>query len=79
MTMDDMILDARGLFCPMPVLRARKALRALGPGRVLAVDATDPAADADLRAFCRAAGYRFLEATPLEEGATRYRIESGAG
>lgn len=54
-------LDATGLKCPLPVLRARKALKDLAPGTVLEVRATDPAAPKDFRAFCDMAGHVFLE------------------
>lgn len=59
------LLDATGLICPMPVLKARRALRDLAPGAVLEVRATDRAAPADFRAFCEATGHRLLS---LEEG-----------
>jgi tRNA 2-thiouridine synthesizing protein A len=45
-------LDATGLSCPLPVLRAKKALRELKPGDSLEVRATDPAAPKDFEAFC---------------------------
>ena len=52
-------LDAQGLKCPLPVLRARKALRDVAPGGLLTVLATDPAAPRDFRAFCEQTGHRF--------------------
>ncbi len=54
------LLDAQGLKCPLPVLRARKAMRAMAPGEELTVLATDDAAPADFRAFCEQTGHRFL-------------------
>lgn len=56
-TESDRKLDATGLICPMPVLRTRKALKELSPGKVLEVTATDPAAWADMAAFCQATGH----------------------
>ena len=56
-------LDATGLKCPLPVLRARKAIKALESGEELVVLATDPAAVQDFRAFCEAASHAFLDAT----------------
>lgn len=53
-------LDAQGLKCPLPVLRARKALRGVGPGETLTVLATDPAAPRDFQAFCEQAGHPFI-------------------
>lgn len=58
---EDEILDARGLSCPLPVLKARKRLAGMAPGRRLAVLATDPRAPEDLRALCEAAGHALLE------------------
>ena len=56
------LLDARGLTCPLPVLKARKRLMGLAPGERLLVLATDPKAPEDFRAFCAAAGHALLEA-----------------
>jgi tRNA 2-thiouridine synthesizing protein A len=50
-------IDARGLKCPLPVLRAQKALRALAPGAVLRLFADDPMAAIDIPHFCQAAGH----------------------
>lgn len=55
------MLDARGLSCPLPVLRANKALKALAPGDVLRVVATDPAAPKDFETFCETAGHALME------------------
>ena len=59
--MSDSLLDATGLKCPLPVLRARKAMKSLAPGDVLDVRATDPDAPKDFEAFCETAGHRLLE------------------
>lgn len=67
MTKSTMELDATGLRCPLPVLRARKALRDVAPGGVLTVLATDAAAPSDFRAFCEQIGHQFVDCT--EEGA----------
>ncbi len=56
-------LDATGLTCPLPVLRARKALRDVAPGGLLEVRATDPAAVKDFAAFCEATGHTLVETT----------------
>lgn len=53
-------LDARGLKCPLPVLRARKAIKPLAVGEVLKMLATDPAALQDLPAFCKVTGHKLL-------------------
>ena len=59
--MPDVILDAKGLVCPLPVLRARKAIKSLAPGQVLEIHATDPASRLDVPHFCDATGNELLE------------------
>ena len=59
-------LDARGLMCPLPVLRARKALAAMSPGNLLRVLCTDPASAADFPAFCNTAGHTLAESDRWE-------------
>jgi tRNA 2-thiouridine synthesizing protein A len=61
MTTESKILDARGLRCPLPVLKARKALKDLMDGDILRVLATDPGAVKDFEAFCRTTGHRLVE------------------
>lgn len=56
-------LDVRGMRCPLPVLKARKALGAMAPGDELEVLATDPAARIDFRHFCDTVGHRLIAAT----------------
>ncbi len=60
--MADQVLDATGLKCPMPVLRARRALKRMESGEVLEVHADDPAAAKDFPAFCEVTGDTLLEA-----------------
>lgn len=59
--MAEEMLDARGLNCPLPVLRARKVMQRLAPGAILHVLATDPGTVKDFRAFCEATGHQLLE------------------
>ncbi|MEL7117737.1 MAG: sulfurtransferase TusA family protein [Pseudomonadota bacterium] len=59
MTYDD-DLDATGLLCPLPVLKARKRLKAMTPGTVLRITADDPAAVVDVPHFCAEAGHDLL-------------------
>ncbi|SMF60677.1 tRNA 2-thiouridine synthesizing protein A [Tistlia consotensis] len=54
-------LDARGLKCPLPVLKARKALKPLAPGETLLVEATDPSAVRDFASFCETTGHELVE------------------
>lgn len=57
-------LDVSGLACPLPVLKANKALRGLAPGALLEVRATDPAALKDFPAFAEETGHALLSVTP---------------
>jgi tRNA 2-thiouridine synthesizing protein A len=67
-------LDARGLQCPLPVLKARKALLALRPGERLLVEATDRMAAIDFPHFCGESGHR-LVASETESETLRFLIE----
>lgn len=58
----DRELDASGLLCPLPVLKARKQLQAMAAGEVLRLRATDPAAVIDVPHFCSKSGHVLLEA-----------------
>jgi tRNA 2-thiouridine synthesizing protein A len=69
----DADLDARGLLCPLPVLKARKRLAGLASGQVLRMLATDPAAVVDVPHFCAEAGHQLLGAVEAE-GAVAYFI-----
>jgi tRNA 2-thiouridine synthesizing protein A len=51
------ILDVKGLLCPLPVLKARKALSTMQTGEILKVIATDPAAVIDIPHFCQESGH----------------------
>lgn len=59
--MTEQQLDTRGLNCPLPVLKARKALAAMAPGARLLVLATDPRSPTDFRELCEATGHVLLE------------------
>lgn len=56
----DKELDARGVNCPLPILRTKKALSDMGSGRVLKVIASDPGSVADFRAFAKQTGNELL-------------------
>ena len=56
----DKELDARGLNCPLPILRTKKALTDMTSGQVLKITATDPGAVKDFQAFCRQTGNALL-------------------
>ncbi len=56
-------LDAKGLNCPLPILRAKKAVGKLESGQVLKIIATDPGSVKDFEAFCNQTGNELLEST----------------
>lgn len=57
----DKELDARGLNCPLPILRAKKALNEMSSGQILHIVATDPGSVKDFEAFARQTGNELLE------------------
>ena len=59
--MADETLDAKGMNCPLPILKAKKALKGLSNGQILEVLATDPGSVADFQAFCRTTGNELVE------------------
>ena len=71
--MTELELDARGLLCPLPVLKARKRLCDLRAGEILSILADDPAAVVDMPHFCAEQGHELVSAR-TEGAATRYRI-----
>lgn len=70
-------LDATGLLCPLPVLKARKRLTALTPGERLRMRADDPAAVIDVPHFCTQAGHTLIEAS--QDGDVQVYIIEKAG
>lgn len=67
----DKQLDTSGLNCPLPILRAKKALAEMDSGTVLEVIATDPGAPKDFEAFCRQTGNALVESSTTAEGKFR--------
>ncbi len=55
------VLDARGLNCPLPILKTRQAIARLASGELLTVRATDPGSVRDIGAFCQQTGHTLLE------------------
>ncbi|WP_262692096.1 sulfurtransferase TusA family protein [Kordiimonas aestuarii] len=69
-------LDATGLACPMPVLRARRKLDEISEGDMLLVIASDPTSVHDMPAFCSMAGHTLIMAR-VEDGKYLYEIRKG--
>ncbi|MBS0232245.1 MAG: sulfurtransferase TusA family protein [Proteobacteria bacterium] len=59
--MADLTIDAKGTNCPIPILKAKKAITTLAKDGVLEILATDPGAIPDFQAFCRSTGNTLLE------------------
>ena len=60
-------LDTRGLNCPLPILKAKKALSEMASGEVLKVVSTDPGSARDFQAFARQTGNELVEQTSSEK------------
>jgi tRNA 2-thiouridine synthesizing protein A len=63
----DKELDARGLNCPLPILRAKKALNDMASGQVLKIVATDPGSVKDFQAFAKQTGNDLLQQAEAEK------------
>ncbi|MFT3973895.1 MAG: sulfurtransferase TusA family protein [Amaricoccus sp.] len=70
-------IDARGLLCPLPVLRLRRRLVPLRPGALVRLLADDPAAILDVPHFCAQSGHDLLDETPLPDGGNAYLVRRG--
>jgi len=70
-------LDVKGLNCPLPILRAKAALKKMPSGELLEVLATDPGSVADFEAFCRATGNELME-SGADDGVYRFLIKSNS-
>jgi tRNA 2-thiouridine synthesizing protein A len=75
--MADQTLDAKGLNCPLPILKARKALKDVPDGGTLEILATDPGSVADFEAFCRQTGNELVEHS-VEDDIYRFLIKKAA-
>lgn len=72
--MADETLDAKGLSCPLPILRAKKLLKIMSDGDLLTVTATDPGSLRDFPSFCAQTGNRLEEASEIGDGLYRFLI-----
>lgn len=73
----DETLDARGLSCPMPLLKTKKTLKNMKPGQVLEVMGTDPGSKNDIPDFCKKGGNELMTMADDPDGFTRYFIKKG--
>ena len=72
----EMELDTKGMNCPMPILKAKKAMKELDAGSTLKIFATDPGSVEDFGAFCRTGGHELVENTEAD-GVFTYIIKKG--
>ena len=72
--MADVTLDAKGLNCPLPILKAKKALKDVPSGGTLEILSTDPGSVADFESFCKTTGNELVESGE-EGGAYRFVIK----
>jgi tRNA 2-thiouridine synthesizing protein A len=71
------VLDTRGLTCPMPLLKTKKALKSMASGEILEILGTDPGSKKDIPDFGNKGGNQFVGMLDTSEGHTRYFIKKG--
>lgn len=76
--MSETLLDAKGLNCPLPILKAKRTLSGLPAGAALRVLATDPVALRDFPAFCRQTGHELVESAEPEAGVYAFLIRKAS-
>jgi tRNA 2-thiouridine synthesizing protein A len=74
----DQRLDCKGLNCPLPILKTKKALDGMAAGQVLEMTSTDPGAKPDMEAFSRRTGHELLEAVERDGTFTFYIRKAAA-
>lgn len=72
MIQTDKVLDAKGLACPMPIVKTRKALKDMEPGQVIEVQATDKGSLADIKAWAKSSGNQYLGTSEVGEVLKHY-------
>ncbi|KGX89300.1 hypothetical protein N781_09390 [Pontibacillus halophilus JSM 076056 = DSM 19796] len=70
------VLDAKGLACPMPIVKTKKAMKDLESGQILEVHATDKGAKSDLTAWAKSGGHELLQDTE-ENDVLKFWIQKG--
>ncbi|BAQ09649.1 SirA-like domain-containing protein [Bacillus sp. OxB-1] len=78
MIQSHVILDAKGLACPMPIVKTRKAVKEMEPGEVIEVQATDKGSTADLKAWADSSGHHYL-GTIEKDGHLKHYVRKSAG
>jgi TusA-related sulfurtransferase len=75
---EEAVVDARGRRCPVPVIELARRVAATAPGAVVTVLADDPAAGADVPAWCRLRGHHYLGERPADGGGTAYTVRAAS-
>ncbi len=73
----DEVLDVKGLCCPMPVVKAKKAIDAIEAGQVLEIVGTDVGSKGDMPAWAKRAGHEFLGFSEEEGGVFHFFVRKG--
>ena len=68
-------VDAKGLNCPYPIMKAKQGIRGLESGETLEILSTDPASVRDFESFCRSTGNQLLESGEVPDGSFRFVIQ----
>lgn len=74
----DFVLDAKGLACPMPIVKTRKTMKELEAGRILEVQATDKGSTADIKAWAESSGHHYLGTTE-DDGILKHYLRKADG
>jgi rhodanese-related sulfurtransferase len=74
----DLILDAKGLACPMPIVKTKKAIGTIDAGQVLEVQATDKGSKADMKAWAESTGHQYIGTVEEGELLKHYIRKAGA-
>ncbi|MGE7218771.1 sulfurtransferase TusA family protein [Priestia koreensis] len=74
----NVLLDAKGLACPMPIVKTKKAMKDLEAGQVLEIQATDKGSKADLRAWAESTGHQYL-GTIEEDDVLKHFVRKASG
>lgn len=72
----DKVLDAKGLACPMPIVKTRKEIKSMNVGEILEVHATDKGALKDFQAWAKSSGHELLETNETDDVLT-FHIKKG--
>ncbi len=68
-------VDAKGLNCPMPILKLKKAIKDVNIGDLVELLATDPGSENDVKAFARTTGHELIQYEKLADGVFRYVVK----